>query len=164
MRRAIAALVQPVAGGIQTQRDLILHHGKLHLIAGAGLREPLDPVDRFQPLDDGLLDDLLAVRYGKELGIEAVALDGKGPVARDDRLPGQGAGALKELVEAQCGKAAQLQQHALTDAQIDVGAGDGLRAAAEIDAPVFGGHVLQIHAPQLVGDRPLQTQQAGDGQ
>ena len=59
-----------------------------------------------------------------------LALDGKGPVLRDQALPGQGAGALEELLKAQRLKAPQLQQHALADAQVDVGAGHRLRAAA----------------------------------
>ena len=76
------------------------------MIQCPGLGKPLDAVDGFEPLHNGLFDDALAVGDGEELGIEAVALDGKRPVGGNDRLPGQGLGGLEEFVEAPGLKAA----------------------------------------------------------
>ena len=81
---------------------------------------------------------------------------------RDDALPGQGAGALEEFVKAQRLKTAELQQHALAHAQVDVGLGNGLGTAGKIDTAIFRRHVVQPQPPQLVGDRRLKPEQAGD--
>ena len=164
MRRAVAPLVQAVARGVEAERDPVLHDGELHLITGGALQEPVQPVDALQALHDGLFDDLLAVRHGKQPGIEAVALDGEGPVLRDDALPRQRARALEQLLKAQRLKAAEIDQHAFADAQVDIGAGDGLRPAGKAHAAVLRGDAGKLHAAQLVGDRPLQPEQAGDGQ
>ena len=164
MRRTVAALVQSLAGCVEAEADAVLHDRKLHLVQRARLGEPLDAVDALEPLDDRFFDDLLAVADGEERGIETVPLDRKGGVFRKDALPGEGLRTLEQLVEAFRLKAAELEEHALADAQIDVRARKLARAAVKADAPVFRRDVFHIQSAQLVCDRPFQTEQAGHAQ
>ena len=164
MGRTVAPLVQPVAGGIDAQGDPVLHDGELHLVQRPGLREPADAVHAFQPLHNGLFDDLLAVGHGEQLGIEAVALHGEGGVFGQQTLPGQGPGALKQRIKAQRIKAAQLDQHPFADAQVNIGSCQGGVVSRKIYPAVFRGHIVHVQPLQLVGDRSLQPQQTGDTQ
>ena len=161
VRRAVTPLVQPFAGGVDAERNAVLHDGKLNLIQRASLREPLQVVDAFQPFHDGLLDDLLAVGDGEERGVETVSLDGKHRVAGQYGLPGQSLGAFKELVKGFRLKAAELDQDPLADAQAEVGAGKLRIAARKVNTPVFRGDIRNVQAFEFIGNRPLQPKQAG---
>ena len=67
MRRAIAALVQAFAGGIDAERRDVFHYRKLYLIRFGGFGKPLDAVNAFQPLDYCFLYYFLAVGNRKQL-------------------------------------------------------------------------------------------------
>ena len=134
------------------------------LVQSPRLREPLYAVDAFEPFHNGLLYYFLTVGNGEEFGVEAVALDGEGPVGGNEALPGQGPGPLKELLKAESFKTAQLYKHPLAYAKTDVGPGDGLVSPGKKYPAVFGGDPIHIHAPELLGDGTLQTQQAGDAE
>ena len=162
MRRTVAALVQPFSRGVERETDAVLHDRELHLIQRAGFGKPLDAVHALEPLDDRLLDDLLAVADGEKLRVETVSFYGKGGVAGQHALPGQGLCPLKELVKAPGLKAAELQQHTLAHAQIDVGAGNVPLVAGKADAAVVGGDIFHFQPAQLVGDGRLKPQQAGN--
>ena len=144
MGRTVAPLVQPVTGGVDAQGDPILHDGKLHLVQRPGLREPANAVHAFQPLCNGLFDDLLTVGHGKQPGIETVALHGEGGVFGQQTLPGQGFGALKQRIKAQRVKAAQLDQHPLADAQVNIGSCQSSVISRKINPAVFRGHVVHV--------------------
>ena len=164
MRRTVAALVQPLAGRVQTHGDIVLHYRKLHLIRLRALGKPVEPVHAAQPLHDSLLDDPLTVGHGEERGVETVPLDGERPVTRDDVFPAYGLYALKKLLKRHGAKAPQLREHALTHAQIDIRARDGALIAGKIHAPVLAGNVRHAQTLQLVGDGRLQPQKTGDTQ
>ena len=162
MRRAVAALVQPVPGGVDAQGNLVLHNGELNLIQCAGFGKPVHMIPAFQPLDHGLFDDLLAVGNGEEPGVETVTLDRKDAVGGDEILPGQGLCPFEQFVKAFGLKGADLDEHTFADAQTDIGAGELRITAREIDTAVFRAHVGDIQPFQFVRDRPLKAEKAGD--
>ena len=67
MRRAVAALVQTLTGGVDTKRRDVLHYRKLYLILLRRFGKPLNSVNALEALDYRLLYDLLAVGYRKKL-------------------------------------------------------------------------------------------------
>ena len=164
MRRAVAALVQPVARGVYAEGDAILHYRELDLIQRACLREPLKTVGALEPLDHGFLDYLLAVGNGEELGVETVTLDGESAVLRDDGLPRQSLCALEQLVKRESVEPAHFDKHALADAQADIGAGKRFIPAGEVHAAVLGRDAGHVHSLQFIGYWPLKPKKAGDAE
>ena len=98
-QRPVAPLVQPRAAGVDGQRGLVVEQGHFDGVFRAGLREPLDPVGRLEPLDDRLLHDLLAGRHAGKLRLDRAARDGELGLDRKPVFPGQGAGAIEKLAE-----------------------------------------------------------------
>ena len=144
--RAVAALVESIARGVEPDGDLVLHDGKAHLISPPRLRELRDAVGRAQAVDDRLFDDRLAGGYGMERRVDGIAHDGEFALARDPVLPMHRAHALKERFKIRRAELVQNQNDARTAAQIDVEPSDVARLAAAEDAAVLNAH---IRKPQL---------------
>ena len=161
VRRAVAALVQPHAGRIEIQHRLVMHDRKLDLVLRALLRKPLHAVAALEPLDDGLLHDLLAVGDRVQHGFQAVTLYRKRTIHRYKILPRERLGALKQAVERVGAEAPQLDEHALAEAAAQIHPRDRGLVALKADAPVLGHDRLHVHAPELVSHKPLQPEQAG---
>ena len=164
VRRTVAALVQRRAGRVEVKRGRVVHERELDLIQCAGLGEPADAVAPLERLDDGFFDDLLAVGHGVQRRLQTVALDGEGCVRRQIVRPRQRLDALKERVERRRGEAAQLEQHALTEAAADVHARDVRVRAGAAHAAVFGHNIAQPHMAQLIAERALKPEQARHAQ
>ena len=160
---AVAPLVEADAGGVQKDLADVLHDGKAELIGVARLRQPGQAVFGSQTVHGGLFHDGLAVGDAVELGIQAVALDGKGAVPGDEALQLDGLDALIEGLEAVGGKARQEDHHPFAHAQTHVGPGHGLKIAVKEDAAVLHADIFHLHAAQLVAHQSLQPEQAGDG-
>ena len=131
---------------------------------GAALLKPLDMIPALEPLDDRLFDYRLAVTSAEKRRIYRIALDGESAVLRDDGLPGQSLCALKQLVKRESVKSAHFDEHALTDAQADIGAGKRLIPAGEVHAAIFGRNVCHVQSLEFIGYRPLKPQKAGDAE
>ena len=162
MGRAVAALVKPGAGGVNTQGHPVLHDGKLHLIKLSALGKPLNAVDFLEPFNDSLFYNLLAVGHGEELGVEAVTLYGKGSVRGNDTLPGQGLCALKKLLKASGLKAAKLYKYSLAAAQVYIGAGNLPCASLEIYSAVFGTDIRNIQPFEFIRNGTFEPKKAGN--
>ena len=98
-----------------------------------------------------------------ELGIEAVALDREGALARDKAFERDGLDALIQLLECPGREARQQDHNAFAHAKPHVCARHVRKIAVKKDAAILHAHALQVHAAQLVADQPLQPEQAGDG-
>jgi hypothetical protein len=147
--------VQSGTGGIQHQRGHILHDGKLNLIDRTVFRQGLQAVFLSQPGRHRLFHDGLAGGDGVEGGIQAVSLDGEGPIQGDKLLPGQGPGPLEEGVEVPGQKAAQLDEHPLAGAQIQVEPGHISGRTQRRHPAVVRPDLLQTQPAQLVRRQPL---------
>mgnify|MGYP000720217656 CR=1 FL=1 len=96
-----------------------------------------------------------------KLGGEGVALHGEGRVPGQIVLPGDGPGALKQLLEAAGRKPAQHQQDPGAAAQVDVQPRYVGQLAPAQDPAVFHLHIPQPQPPDLVAHQFFQPQQAG---
>ena len=158
----VATLMQPRSAGIQHQGGLILHDGKLDLIEGPRLGQGVHTVFAPQPGGHRLLDDGLAGGHRVQCGVQAVSLHRELPLAGDEPLPGQGAGALEEGVKVLGVEAAQHQQHPLSGAQVQVQPGD-VPGGAGTQHPAVLRLDFQPQAAHLIGADPFQSKQGGDG-
>ena len=159
----VAPLVEASPGGVQVQGALVLVQGKLDLVFGSGFRQRLQAIDLAQPAGSGFFHNFLAIRNGVQLGIQTVALYRKLAVPGDEFLPGQGSDALEKGLEAAGGEGAQLEQHPLAAAEIDIEAGQvGDLSPAQHPAVIYL-DVLKGKAAQLVAHQALQAEQTGNG-
>ena len=97
-----------------------------------------------------------------KLGSQAVALHRKASILRDERLPGQGPGALKQLLKAPGGKAPQADQHPGAQAQIQVEPGDVPGPAGAQYPAVFRPHLPEPQLLHLPGYQTFRPQQGGN--
>ena len=159
---AVAPLVQPFAAGIQADGHLILEHRKAYLVFCPGLRKLIHAVVGLQALHHGLFDDALTGGHGVQLGGDGVALYREGRLPGQKLLPGDGAHALKQLLEAPRRELPQQGDDPGAAAQIDIQPGAVRPAALTEHTAVFRTHVGQAKALDLVGHQLFQPQQAGD--
>ena len=113
------------------------------------------------PLHHGLFDDGLAGGHRVQLGGDGVALHREGRVPGQILLPGDGPGALKQLLKAAGREPAQHQQHPRPAAQVDVQPRQVGQFSPAQHPAVFHLHVLQAQPPDLVAHQFFQPQQAG---
>ena len=137
-----------------------MHDGELDLILRAVLLKPALAVFLRQARNDRLLDDLLAVRDGMQRRVQAVSLDRKCAVRRDEFLPRQRLHAFEKLVERLCAERAQSDEHALCAAQIKIRPRKRALVTLEKYTAVFRTHICQPAAEaQLVRDDALKPEQ-----
>ena len=159
----VATLVQAGAGGIQKQLHPVIHDRELQLVLGTGFRQPGNAVLFAQPPGGRLLDDGLTVRYGHELGIQAVALHREIAVLGDKVLQIGLVDPLKQLFKGGGLEICQRQQHPLAGAQADIGPGHGGLVAGKQDAAIFHPDIFNVQPPQFVACQSFQAKQAGNG-
>lgn len=159
---AVAPLVQPLAAGIQADGHLILEHRKAYLVFRPCLRKLLHAVVGLQALHHGLFDDALTGGHGVQLRGDGVALYREGRLPGQKLLPGDGAHALEQLLEAPRRELSQQGDDPGAAAQIDIQPGAVRPAALTEHTAVFRTHVGQAKALDLVGHQLFQPQQAGD--
>ena len=158
--RAVAALIQSLAGGIEPDDDLVLHDGKADLIPFSGFGQLRKSVFLSQPLNDRLFDNGLTRRHGVERGGDGISGDGEFAVAGDPVLPGDRARALKERFKVGCAEGAQHDDHARAAAQVDIKTRDvGLRPPAE-NAAVFHSDVGKPQFFDFISHQTFKPQQA----
>ena len=97
-----------------------------------------------------------------QLGGDGVALYREGRLPGQKLLPGDGADALKQLLEAPRRELSQQGDDPGAAAQIDIQPGAVRPAALTEHTAVFRTHVGQAKALDLVGHQLFQPQQAGD--
>ena len=159
---AVAALIQSLAAGIQTNGGGILEKGKANLVFYPRFGELLHMVVGLEPLDDGFFDNRLTGGHGMKLRGNGVTLHGESRVTGQIILPRNGPGALKQLLKAAGGKLAQHQHDPRAAAQIEIQTGAVRRCAAAQDAAVFHAHLLQPQLFDLIAHQFFQAQQAGN--
>ena len=94
-----------------------------------------------------------------QLAVQAVALDGEGPVLRDEALERQGLDALKQILKAHGAEMAKADHHALAHAAAEVRLRHGGEIALKKYAPVFDADALAAEPLQLVAHEALQPEQ-----
>ncbi len=164
MTAAVAPLVQPVAGGIEQDGDLIFKDGELDLIFFAGLAKPADAIGGLELFDRRFFDDGLTVGDAGQLGTQRPTLDRESTCLGNDAGPIDGVGALEQIFEAGGGKLGQLDEHPLGTAQAQICFGHGERVAAGGDFAVVGHDVGGADAAQLEADDLFQAKNAGADQ
>ena len=157
---AVAALVQTGTRGIEVQLGYVVHDGELNLILFADLVKPGLTVLCAQARYDCLFDDLLAVRNRVQRRVEAVTLDRKCAVRRNELLPRECFYALEQLVERFGFECADADEHTLGAPQVQVRPCKRVFVTGEQHAAVFRVNIGQPAAEaQFVRDDALQPEQ-----
>ena len=152
--------MQTGARGVEVDFRRVVHDGELDLILRAALLKPALAVFLGKARNDRLLDDLLTVRNGMQRRVQAVSLDRKCAVRRDEFLPRQRLHAFEKLVERLCAERAQSDEHALCAAQIKVRPRKRALVALEKYTAVFRAYIGQLAAEaKLVRDDALKPEQ-----
>ena len=116
-----------------------------------------DPVGGQKLVGHRLLDDLLAGRHARELGLVRAAVHRKGPVGRDPRFPGQGVGPIEKLAEVGRLELAQAHQHPPRRPEPQVGPADRPVIALEQYPARLDNLRLVAEVLQLPCDHRLQA-------
>lgn len=156
---AIAALVQADTRRVEEDLTLVLHNGKPDLIGCARLRHPAEAVFLAEACDRRLFHDGLTIRHGVQLAVQTVALDGEGPVLRDEALEREGLDALKQIFKAHGAEMAKADHHALAHAAAEVDLCQIGKVSRKKYAPVFDADALAAEPLQLVAHEALQPEQ-----
>ena len=97
---AVAALMQGLAGGVESHCHRVLVKEDTEREARAVFRKPLDPVRLFHPLHHGFFHDGLDVRRTEKLALDGGRLcDPEFRVLREIFLPRDRAGSLEQILE-----------------------------------------------------------------
>ena len=152
--------MQTGARGVEVDFRRVVHDGELDLILRAALLKPALAVFLGKARNDRLLDDLLTVRNGMQRRVQAVSLDRKCAVRRDEFLPRQRLHAFEKLVERLCAERAQSDEHALCAAQIKVRPRKRALVTLEKYTAIFRTYIGQLAAEaKLVRDDALKPEQ-----
>ena len=136
---AVAALVQPVARGVQREvcRVLIEVHaddGTFPALVEGGDAEP-----RFEALRDGFFDDAARRLHRHERALDTFSVHQDMRVCGEKFLPRERRDAFKERIKIRGGKTSHPDEHAFARAQKDVEAGDVLPVPFERNSSENGG-------------------------
>ena len=158
MRRPVSPFMESVSRSVQTHGHFIFHNGKLDLITDSVFREPLQMIPGLQVFHHGFLNDLLAVRNGKQRGVETVSLYRKLGVGGKKLFPRECLSLFKKLIKGRGAETSQLHQHPFSDTETDIGSRQGRSVSPEIDSSVFRTDLLLFHMFQFRCDRTFQPQ------
>ncbi len=156
--RAIPALVQAGARGVDGEAGDVLEQRDLDDAGRPGLIQRLDVVGRAELFDEGLLDDPLAGRHAGKLRRHRPPQHGKRRRRADPLLPRKRVRAVEKLAEVPGLELPDLDQHAIGAPQPEVRPAHSQAVTDERDPPGLddpravpkvlqlpGGHGLQAH-------------------